>query len=81
MTTAQNLFLLLQDEYTFPNACFALGITPAEGSKILHGGRKPQKQKKQKQKEVKKSYIRCIFRHQCKFCSDESCNLRTHEAD
>lgn len=74
MTLAQNLFLLLKEGYTFPNACFALGITPAEGSKILHGGRKP----KQKQK---KSYTGCIFKNQCKFCSDEFCNLRTHEAE
>lgn len=78
MTLAQNLFSLLKEGYTFPNACFALGITPAEGSKILHGGRKPQKQKKQKKQN---NYTGCIFKNQCKFCSDEFCNLRTHEAE
>lgn len=76
MSIKQELTIMLKEGWNFYRACYRLGITPKEGSRLLHENDGNRKEKKKKMS----NYTWCGNYH-CRYCSDNSCNLRKEEME
>lgn len=76
MTLKQQLYLMLKEGWNFYRACYALGITPAEGSRLLHENDENRKEKKKKSQQQKMHNYTWCGVYKCAYCSDSFCNLR-----
>lgn len=74
MTLNQELYLMLKDGWNFYKACYRLGITPKEGSEMF------KHKKRKKVNKITTSYTWC-GNFQCRYCSDNTCNLRKEEME
>ena len=74
MSIKQELTIMLKEGWNFYRACYRLGITPKEGSRLLHENDWNRKEKKMS------NYTWCGNYH-CRYCSDNSCNLRKEEME
>lgn len=72
MSIKQQLYLMLKEGWNFYKACYRLGITPKEGSNLLRN--------KKRSKKTFTSYTWC-GNYQCRYCSDNNCNLRKEEME
>lgn len=78
MSIKKELYMMLKDGWNFYQACYRLGITPKEGSRLLHEN--DEKKKKLQPKQKISNYTWC-GNFQCRYCSDNDCTLRREEME